>query len=455
MTKPFRLTIIHPCMGRRPGERYLRTWQMESLPAGVIAALTPDDVEVKFYDDRVEDVPLDEPTDLVAISIETFTARRAYQIASEYRKRKIPVVMGGFHATLCPDEVSRYAEAIVVGEAEDLWAGIVDDFRHGTPKKVYKAEGRPSLHRSSPKRCIYAGKSYLSIGLVETSRGCPFHCEFCAIQAFYDRTQNRRPIDQVVAEIASLKKQKKFFFFVDDNITGNIREAKEFLRALAPVGVRWVSQGSLNMAQDDELLDLLHKSGCQGLLVGLESLDRQNLAAMKKQVNLAEVDVEGAIKRLQRHGIRTYGTFVFGYDGDTPESVRSAVQFAIDHGFYLAAFAQLTAFPGTPLYDRFGSEGRLLYDKWWLDPAYGFNQVHFQPKNFSPVELERACVEARQRFFSLSSMARRAMAPVNRSESFMFRNFFPINFMHRVEVGPRYGHPLGDPRWSGPLLEAS
>src|SRR5436190_5339549 len=155
-----RLTIIHPCIGRRPGQSYIRTWQMEPLPAATIAGLTPKDVEVRFYDDRMETIPFDESTDLVAMSIETYTAKRAYQIATEYRRRGVPVVMGGFHASLCPDEAMRYAEAVVVGEAESVWPQVVDDARHGTLQKLYRSEGRPSLRELRPDRSIFRGKRY-------------------------------------------------------------------------------------------------------------------------------------------------------------------------------------------------------------------------------------------------------------------------------------------------------
>src|SRR3954452_9844274 len=140
-----RVTIIHPCIGRRPGQEYIRTWQMEPLPAATLAGLTPDDIDVRFYDDRMEDVPFDEPADLVAISVETYTAKRAYQIASEYRRRGVPVVMGGFHATLCPEEVGRYCESLVLGEAEALFPAVIDDYRHGRPQLVYRAAERPAL----------------------------------------------------------------------------------------------------------------------------------------------------------------------------------------------------------------------------------------------------------------------------------------------------------------------
>src|SRR5438093_10707265 len=160
-----RLSLVHPCIGRRPGERYIRSWQMEPLPPATIAGLTPPDVDVRFYDDRMETIPYDEPADLVAISVETYTARRAYQIASEYRRRRVPVVMGGFPAMLCPDEVARHAEAVVCGEAESVWPSVVDDARHGRLQKFYRPKERPSLAGLKPKRTIFRGKRYLPSGL--------------------------------------------------------------------------------------------------------------------------------------------------------------------------------------------------------------------------------------------------------------------------------------------------
>ena len=182
---------------------------MEPLPPATIAGLTPPDVDVRFYDDRMEEIPFDEPTDLVAISVETYTARRAYQIASEYRQRRVPVVMGGFHPTLCPDEVADYAESVVSGEAEGIWPRLIDDFRHGRMEAMYRAERRPSLAAVRPDRRIFRGKRYLPIGLVEAGRGCHFKCDFCAVQAMFNSTQTRRPLDRVIAEIASIRDSRK------------------------------------------------------------------------------------------------------------------------------------------------------------------------------------------------------------------------------------------------------
>jgi radical SAM superfamily enzyme YgiQ (UPF0313 family) len=449
-----RLTIIHPAIGHKRGERYIRSWQMEPLPAAAIAGLTPGDVDVRFYDDRMEKIPFDERTDAVVMSLETYTAKRAYQIASEYRRRGIPVIFGGFHATLLPQEAERFGEAVVVGEAENIWAEVVDDLRHGTLKKRYQSMERPSLDAIRPDRSIFRGKRYLPIGLIETGRGCKFPCEVCAIQSFFKRTHRARPVDRILEELKSLKQRAKLFFFVDDNFAGDIPAAKEFLKELAKLDVRWVTQMSINAAHDEEFLALLRQSGCKGTLIGFETLDEENLRAMKKRFNTMKGGYEVALRNLRRHDIRVYATFIFGYENDTPASFDRAVDFAIEQNFYIAAFNHLTPFPGTPLYEKLKQERRLRYDAWWLDEEYRYNDLPFIPNKLAPEDVTRLCVEARRRFYSWRSIFQRAFRGQNRSDAFMFRNFFPINAMHRREVSSRNGYPLGDETWSGQLLEA-
>jgi radical SAM superfamily enzyme YgiQ (UPF0313 family) len=400
----------------------------------------------------MEQIPFDEPTDLVAISVETYTARRAYQIASEFRRRRVPVVMGGFHASLCPDEVGRHAEAVVIGEAEDVWSRVIDDARHGRLEREYRAAARPSLRGLRPDRRIFRGKRYLPIGLVEAGRGCHFRCDFCAVQTMFGSTQTRRPADEVIAEVAALKDEKRMFFFVDDNITSNLSAAKEFFRELAPLGVRWVSQASINAAHDEEFLDLLVRSGCRGVLIGFESLDPEALRAMNKSFNTMRGGYERALANLRRAGLRLYGTFIFGYDTDTPASFARAVEFARAHRFYIAAFNHLTPFPGTPLYARLAKEGRLLYDAWWLDDRYRYNMIPFQPAQMTPSALQESCRAARRAFYAWPSILQRSVDAVNRADPFMFRNFFFINAMLRADTQQRDGYPLGDESWQGRML---
>jgi radical SAM superfamily enzyme YgiQ (UPF0313 family) len=272
----------------------------------------------------------------------------------------------------------------------------------------------------------------------------------------FQAQQVRRPSSDVFAELGRMKTAgyRKLIFFVDDNITSNLGEAKAFFRELKRSNVRWVSQMSINAAHDEEFLKLIKDSGCMGVLIGFESLQRDNLKAMGKGFNLMQGGYENALANLRRHGIRLYATFVFGYDADTVESIADTVAFAKRHRFYIAAFNHLTPFPGTPLYTRLQEAGRLLYDAWWLDPDYSYNRLPFQPHGMSADELQRQCLAARASFYSWPSILQRMMDPVNRSDGFMLRNFLPINAMLRADVGARDYYPLGDEAWEGQYLEA-
>lgn len=424
---------------------------MEPLPLAVLAGLTPAGVELTLADDRLEAIPYDAPTDLVAMSVETYTAKRAYQIASEYRRRGVPVVMGGFHAMLQPDEVARHAESVVVGEAEALWPEVVDDWRHGRGRKLYRSEGRPCLGPSRPDRTIFRGRSYLPIGLVESGRGCPYRCEFCAIHSAYGPSRSPRPVDAVVADVLAASAERRLTFIVDDNLGADPAAARELLDGLARHRRPWVTQCSIQGALDDEWAARLAAAGCAGVLIGFESLDPATLRAMGKSFNTPEL-YRKAVATLRRHGIAVYGTFVLGYDGDGPGTLDAAVDFAVEERLFLGAFAPLMPFPGTPLYRRLESEGRLLFDRWWLDPGYRFGQVSYRPAGLTPAEIREACLAARRRFYSLGSIAARTRA--NLASPLMGLAFLAANLLHRKEISQRDGHALGDATYSGPILEA-
>jgi radical SAM superfamily enzyme YgiQ (UPF0313 family) len=306
-----------------------------------------------------------------------------------------------------------------------------------------------------PRRAIFNGKRYLPIGLVEAGRGCHFKCDFCAVQTVFGSTQTRRATDDIIAEIKEVKRERKLFFFVDDNITSNIAQAKELFRALIPLKIRWVSQSSINAAHDEEFLELLARSGCQGVLIGFESLNTANLKDMNKAFNMMRGGFEKALANLRKHQIRVYGTFIFGYDRDTVESFAETVKFAREHSLYIAAFNHLTPFPGTPLYHRLQKEGRLLYDNWWLDERYSYNRIPFQPRGMSPELLQQSCLAARREFYSWPSIVQRGLAGANRGNWFMWRNFYLINALHRNDVSLRDHYPLGDESWPGQLLTAN
>src|SRR5262249_8124649 len=222
------------------------------------------------------------------------------------------------------------------GEAEGVWGQVVDDLRHETLKRRYHGEPRPLSDVRFDRR-LFRGKRYLPIGLVETGRGCRFACEFCAIQTFFSRAYRSRPVDTVIAELASLKGERQFFFFVDDNFAGNLKEGKPLLGELEKLGIRWITQMSIDAAHDEDFLVGLHRAGCRGVLIGCESLHEANLDVMNKRFNTMRGGFRRALANLRRHRIFVYGTFIFGYEHDTPASFDEAVDFATDEGMYIAA----------------------------------------------------------------------------------------------------------------------
>lgn len=436
-----KVTFIMPSIGRKnENQKYVRTWQMEPLPIGALSALTPANVEKEFFDDRFNEVDYSTRTDLVAITVETYTARRAYEIARRFRDRGIKVIMGGFHPTLFPDEVMQYADSIVIGEAEDIWAGILKDAEEGTLQKMYKAEKRPSLEKRFPDRQIFKGRNYLNVGLVETGRGCPFNCDFCTVCKFFQNTYTPRPVEDVVAEIK--RHPYKYYFFVDDNIASDPEHAKKLFRALIPLKIKWLSQGSINMSKDPEMLDLMKKSGCLGVLIGFESLDEATLKNMKKGVNI-DIDLDEAIRKIHAQGIRIYATFVFGYDNQEIGVFKQTYDFAMKHRFFITAFNHLVPFPGSQLYNRLKEEGRLVADNYWLDHNYTFGDVIFRPKNFGTEELTELCYQHRKKFYTVKSIFHRLFSGPNFNSFEDPFAYLLVNVLSRIDVSKRQGLPMG------------
>jgi radical SAM superfamily enzyme YgiQ (UPF0313 family) len=287
--------------------------------------------------------------------------------------------------------------------------------------------------------------------LIETGRGCPFPCEFCAIQTFFSRSYRARPPADVIAELTELQATKRVFFFVDDNFAGDLKSGKPLLGELERLDVRWVTQMSINAAHDEDFLAAMRRAGCRGVLIGFETLDEANLRLMNKRFNTMQGGYTRALANLRRHGIFVYGTFIFGYDHDTEASFDRAVDFATEQGMYIAAFNHLTPFPGTPLYKRLERERRLRFEAWWVDPAYRYNALPFRPTGLTPEQVTDGCVTARRRFYSWRSIARRGLS--HWRDFYVFRNFFLVNAMHRNEITKRNGYPLGDETWRGELLE--
>jgi radical SAM superfamily enzyme YgiQ (UPF0313 family) len=404
-----KVTFIKPNIGRKKGKVYVDGGRMEPLPFARLAAMTPPDVELALFDDRMEPIPYDAPTDLAAVNVDAFTARRAYEISASFRRRGVPVVLGGFHPSLIPEESLEHADAVCVGEAEGIWPQIVEDARRGRLGGLYRAGGRASLSGLTYRREIFRGKGYLRLALVEFGRGCVNRCNFCAVGSFFDRTYTHRPVDEVVEEVRTLRSRP--VFFVDDNIVANREAAKALLEKLVPLGIRWVGQASVDFLEDPELARLMVQSGCAGLVVGFESIVRENLSQMDKNPNLAHADWRAAIRTLRTWGLQVWAAFLLGYDHDDAESIEATWRFARKNRFTFAAFNNLMPYPGTPVYEELRAQGRLLYDKWWLDPDYRFGHASLRHPRMSPEEFTEAVRGARYRFNSPGSILYRMFDP--------------------------------------------
>lgn len=434
-----KITFILPAIGKKPGEKYIGTWKMEPLTIAVLKSLTPPDLETEFYDDRLECINYDTKTDLVIITVETYTAKRSYRIADQFRQRGIPVIMGGYHVTLLPEEACQYADSIITGNAETVWQIMLEDFQNQQLKKVY--HGTVEYSDVPPDKSIFAGKQYLPISLVETGRGCCHSCEFCAVSTYYHCKYYQREHQNIIRDIQN--STHNFYFLVDDNLIADLNNAKALLQKITPLKIKWAGQGTLTMAKDKELLKLMKKSGCELILIGFESLEEESLKQMNKSFNVALGERDELVQRIHDAGIGIYATFVFGYDGDTYQTFADTLDFAKKHNFYTAAFNHLLPHPGTKLYQRLKEEKRLIYDQWWLDEHYIYGDIAFQPKNMSAAELSRLCRQARKEFANFSTVFKRGLYSIKRSSPLMWLLFWSMNLRLGKEVDEKMKIPLG------------
>jgi radical SAM superfamily enzyme YgiQ (UPF0313 family) len=418
------------------------SWVLPPLTLSTLAGMTPRDVEVEAVDDRIETIDYDTPRDLVGISVKTFTARRAYQIAAEFRTRGVPVVLGGHHPTLLPDEARQHADAVVLGEAEGVWDELLRDASRRKLKPTYAATAPLPLANVRTDASVLAGKRYLPVTLLETTRGCPFACNFCSVTAFFGRSFRHRPPEEVVAAIAETKSSA--YFFVDDNIVADREAAKALFRALIPLKIRWLSQASLTMTRDLELMRLMRDSGCAGVLVGIESIEPKNLKQINKSWNTVGMGYDEALRIAHDHGIAVVGSFILGMDEDSAESLGELLEFSIRKRFFAVLFNLLTPYPGTALYDRFAREGRLERPKWWLDEGHTYGTPVFEPRGISAAELARTRMAMYREFYGPASILRRLWDPgANLRDVWHAFTFLGMNVPAHKEEALRYGQSLG------------
>jgi radical SAM superfamily enzyme YgiQ (UPF0313 family) len=424
-----RLLLISPLADKSllGGDFYFRLPYLGLLK---VASLTPPDWSVSIVDEKVEAVDFGREADLVGISAMTPAAVRGYEIADGFRQRGVRVVMGGMHVSKLPEEALLHCDSVVVGEAEGLWDKALADAAQGALKKIYRREdGFPSLAGRPPLDWgLYEGKGYLPVHFVETTRGCPHNCEFCSVTSSFGGGFRNRPVDEVEREIRGLKPfggrftLKNCVFFVDDNIISSRRHATELLRRIAPYNLKWLGQTSVNIAKDEETLRLCRESGCMGLLIGFESLSKENLAHAGKGFNRPQ-DYIDVVSRMHDHGLGVNGSFVLGFDHDDEGVFERTAEFVIRAKMDVCYFSILTPYPGTALHAKMERAGRII-DRDWSN--YNTNNVVFLPRLMTPERLLEGYNEVLRESFSYSSIVRRLWG------NGTYKNFFyPMNFGFR------------------------
>ncbi len=385
---------------------------LPSLGLLTLAGHTPDHFDVSYHEisdlKKLPELPVD--FDLVAIS--TFTAQflEACHVADYYRSRNIPVVMGGITVSALQTESLEHCTSIVVGEGEYVWPELLHDFELGRLKPVYRGTQEVDLSQTAMPRFGLLDPSKYNRLTVQTSRGCPHRCEFCASSILLTRRYKVKPVVKVIQEIQAIKRiwPKPFIEFADDNSFADRSHYKGLLRKLAKENVRWFTEADVRVAQDEELLALIRDSGCQQVLIGLESQRPTSLhgVEMKSDWKSRQRDFyKDAIARIQSYGITVNGCFIFGLDGDTPEVFDETLEFVRDSGLYEVQITYLTAFPGTPLYARLKSEGRILRDRAW--ELCTLFDINFQPKDMSVEDLQTGFVRLTKQLYSAEETRQR------------------------------------------------
>jgi len=434
---PRRLLLVDPYPLNNPyhltaSERRAVWFPKLSLP--VIAAYTPESWSVDLVDEAVQEVNFDYPCDLVGISVMTCYAPRAYEIATEFRKRGKTVVLGGVHPTYCPDEALRFCDAVVCGEAEDLWPEVISDFMAGALQRKYQMTAFPALENyKSPRVELLSPDAYMTRQCSFTTRGCHFDCEFCSVSPFNGKTTRRRPVEEVIKELTQVKRwvcgelvdrmsndtlwnafltglrirlgieDGSIVAFVDDLHNSNRAYCRELWAALKPLNIKWGCQSTLFLGDDEDMVKLAAESGCVSVFVGMESLDEGALEETNKPFNRVEKFAQ-EIKMFHDHGIMVNPGIVFGFDHDDESVFERSVEFLTKNHVELAYFNVLTPLPGTALFDRYTAAGRIFDHDW---SHYDGKHVVYRPSRMTPERLQEGFYWANHQFYSLPSIWKR------------------------------------------------
>ncbi|HTG00281.1 MAG TPA: radical SAM protein [Nitrospirota bacterium] len=381
-------------------------WTGGSLGLLIVAALTPQEIEVEFIDENYEAIDFDKPYDVVALSAMTQQAVRAYEIADRFRAKGSTVVIGGMHATVLPEEAKEHADAVVIGEAEHTWPVLINDLSEGALKPFYKSDTLADMTKSPLPRYELLKKYNYSMIWVQTTRGCPRSCDFCAASNIYGKAYRHKTITQVLNEINYIRGlwNEPLINFADDNMFVDKKYAADLVARLSRMDLRWTAQTDVSVADDGSFLDLLQKSNCKILFIGFETLSKSGIIdAHGWKRNRIDAYPE-IIRKIQSRGIGVLGAFIIGLDSDDTSVVDDVSRFIVDNRMYAAQISVLTPLPGTRLRERLEREGRIIPSKW---NNYTFTDVNYLPARLTPAELQNGLLDVYKRVYSKE--ARRAV----------------------------------------------
>jgi radical SAM superfamily enzyme YgiQ (UPF0313 family) len=404
--RPIKIVLISPKgpLYRYRGGIFPKNLRYAPLTLTTLASLVPPSIQadITIIDEGIEDVDPDIEADLIGMTVITGTAVRAYELADHFRARRIPVVLGGPHVTLVPDDAQPHADSIVEGYAEESWPELLHDFIDGKLKPRYKQNPHLKLKNLPfPRRDLLKRKAYITTHVFEATRACVHSCDFCVVPVAWGLKPYQKPVKDVVADIKQYWARK--IVFIDLNLIADRHYAAELFEALIPLRVNWFGLTTTLLLKDRPLIELAARSGCTGLLIGFESINPVNLRGSKKGFNSPE-EYRQVVDTLHQYGITLMACFTFGMDHDTPDVFMKTAQFAVDASIDLPRFAIVTPFPGTPLFHRLNNEGRILTQNWEL---YDGQHVVFQPSQMSPKALYEGHERAWKHAYSLRSTVQR------------------------------------------------
>ncbi|MBN2375797.1 MAG: radical SAM protein [Sedimentisphaerales bacterium] len=382
----------------------------------ICAAVTPPGWEIEIVDECIQEQGHSPraDVDVVAIGAMTTQAKRAYELADAYRKLGVKVIMGGIHPSALPEEALEHCDAVCLGDAEGTFPNALNDIAAGNElKRIYNWRDYPEAPIVTPRKDLLNPKDYLVYNPIQTSRGCPHNCTFCTTPAVFGRKYRQRSIPSIVDEMkAAQETGSNFFIFSDDNFAGNHRWALELCEKIKPLNIKWASQCDILISNNDQLLAAMRASGCQGLIIGLESPNPKTLTEAHKNYVKAESYIQ-RIKKIQSHDISLWGSFIFGFDNDTWDTCRATVRFAQRAGLVMSCYPILTPYPGTAIFEEYRKQGRLLTEDW---EKYNGATVVFQPKQLTTQQLAKAQMAAFCDFYHpASAFARLKLLPLKKN----------------------------------------